>query len=458
MIRAIRNRLYGAGGLRKELARGAMGTFALKTIHGPLGLLVGIVLARILEPEGYGVYAFALSVAMLLGIPVQMGLPVLITRQVARYQYAERWELLRGLLQRANQAVLVMSVLIIIIAALGGRWFTADMTEVQRATLVWALVLLPLLALNNLRGAALRGLRRVVQGQLPEMFLQPIFLLVLVGITWLAWGDLTPPGAMALYCGAAALSFLIGAGLLWRELPPDVKTSTPSYETSAWVQSVLPLSFLAGFKIINNQTDIFMLGLFATKDEVGHYRVALALAALVIFVLTALNTVIAPHITRLHSAGDMRRLQRLVTYNARMVLLAAVPIAGTLMLAGSPILALLFGEPYREAAMVLAILALGQIINAGMGSAGLILNMTGHERDTLKAVAIAATTNVLLNWILIPRFGAEGAAAATAISIIIWHTFLCAAVWWRLGIQSTAVYLPMLDRTRGGNTPSGPEE
>jgi len=77
-----------------------------------------------------------------------------------------------------------------------------------------------------------------------------------------------------------------------------------------------------------------------------------------------------------------------------------------------------------------------------MGSVGALLNMTGHERDTLRGVAIAAVANVVLGLALIPLFGLEGAALATAATLIIWNLLLRQAVWGRIRIETMAFSLP----------------
>lgn len=438
------SRLLGsAASLRGALVRGSLGSFGIKIVYTLLGLATSIVLARALSPEGYGIYAFAFSVMSLLAVPVQMGLPMLVMREVARYQHAGRWDLLRGILKRANQAVLLVSMIFGLMGAVVVWWLADRVDATQLATVGWALLLLPLVGLNKLRGAALRGLRRVVLGQLPEMLLQPGILLVLLGIALLA-GDVTPPQSMAFYCASAGLAFLAGALMLLRSLPPEVLNAQPQYNSCTWMRSVLPLSLLAGLQVINGQTALLILGLLASDEEVGLYRVALSLGALVVFALTAVNTVIAPHIARLHSAGDRKRLQRMITLSSRITLLAALPMAGVLIIFGEAILNLAFGEAYQDASVTLAIICFGQIVNAGMGSVSLILNMTGYERETVKGLAIAAGANVLLNAALIPSYGGEGAAMASAVCLIVWNLSLCRAVWKRLELQSTAIRFPCM--------------
>jgi O-antigen/teichoic acid export membrane protein len=74
-----------------------------------------------------------------------------------------------------------------------------------------------------------------------------------------------------------------------------------------------------------------------------------------------------------------------------------------------------------------------------MGSVAFILNMTGHERDSAWGISAAAGVNVLLNLALIPSFGIEGAATATAASLAIWNIILARRVFQRTGLVSTAI-------------------
>jgi O-antigen/teichoic acid export membrane protein len=113
-----------------------------------------------------------------------------------------------------------------------------------------------------------------------------------------------------------------------------------------------------------------------------------------------------------------------------------------LILFGRWILAAVFGDEYAVGATALAILAAAQLANAAAGSVGQLLSMTGHERDAARGVALSALVNVALNALLIPRWGMNGAAAASAASLITWNVLLAILVHRRLGLHSTALGTP----------------
>jgi O-antigen/teichoic acid export membrane protein len=234
------------------------------------------------------------------------------------------------------------------------------------------------------------------------------------------------------------VAFIVGGVVLQRFLPAQMRNTPPVYRNRQWLKSALPFTLIGGAGIINNQADIIMLGWFSSTDEVGIYRVAMQGSVLVAFGLQAANVVVAPHFARLYSQGDRQRLQRLVTQSARMMLFAALPVAVAFIFAGDAIVRWIFGVDYAAAHLPLAILAFAQLVNAGFGSVGFLLNMTGHERIAARILWQTATLNIAMNAVLIPLFGMAGAATASAVSLVVWNAALYRQVRQRLSISSTA--------------------
>ena len=83
---------------------------------------------------------------------------------------------------------------------------------------------------------------------------------------------------------------------------------------------------------------------------------------------------------------------------------------------------------------------LGQLVNAATGSVASLLNMTGHERDTMQSAFVGAVTNIVLNVTLTPLWGMNGAAAATAATLIIWNTMMWYKVRTRIGIETSPFF------------------
>ena len=437
------NRLTGShGSLRRRLVRSGAGIAFIQVLSRLLTLLLGVILARGLGVNGYGVYAYASSVLTLLLVFAELGMPTLVMREAAASHARQDWPYLRGLFVWSGQLVCLASITLAAMGTLVLWQYGDGMLPPLRQTLFGALVLLPLTALTREITAALRGLQLVVKAQATETLIRPFLVLLVIGLLFTFVPNMRQPQyAIAVQAGAGLVVLCLAAALLYRCLPQPVHTTTVLYHTRQWLTSAMPLTLIGGAGILNNQTDILMLGFFRTPTDVGIYHVSVQGAALVGFGLHVANAVIAPQFARLYSLGDMAHLQHLVTASARIILLTALPVAGIFIVAGGVITGWVFGPEFTKSHMPLAILAAGQLVNAAIGSAGFLLNMTKHERDVARTLLITAGLNVLFNLALIPPFGMAGAASATSVSLAMCNIMLYKIVKKRLGINSLAFIL-----------------
>lgn len=434
--------LLSGSGLRGQLLRSGVGSGAVKVAGTFLSLAVALILARILGPGGYGIYSYVFALVTILTIPAQFGLPQLVVRETARAQSSDDWSAMRGIWRWSGAIALVSSLVLALTGGLAAALSSDRFDPLQLATFGWGLALVPVLVLARLRGAALRGLRHVVAGQMPDAVLRPALLVVFVlALAFGAGAELTADRAMALHVVAATLAFGAGAVWLHRTRPVQAQAARPRFEHRQWARAVMPLGLTAGMMLINRHADIVLLGVFVEANEVGMYRVAVQAAMLAAFGLETVNLVAGPHVTRMYQQGNHAQLQRLVTACARASLIVALPATVVFVVLGEWLLRWVVGVEYIGAATALAILSLGQLANASMGSVGLLLNMTDNEGIVARTVAIAAGGNIVANLALIPIWGMAGAAAATAGTFLVWNVLLARAVKKRLGINSTAFAL-----------------
>jgi O-antigen/teichoic acid export membrane protein len=200
---------------------------------------------------------------------------------------------------------------------------------------------------------------------------------------------------------------------------------------------MLPFVFAGGMQILNKETSVVLLGVLQEAEAAGLFRVAQRGAELITFGLIAVNMAIAPTLSELFTKGEKQRLQSLISKSVLAIMLFAVPMALCLILGGTKLISLVFGKEYASAYMPMAILCLGHLVNAGMGSVGIILNMAGLEHITARGVAISTLINVALNILLIPFLSSLGAAIATSSSLVIWNVLLSIWLYKKTGIVST---------------------
>src|SRR5699024_571152 len=309
----------------------------------------------------------------------------------------------------------------------------------QLTTFAWGLVFIPLLAFGSLRSAVLLGLRKVVQGQLPETIIRPALLICfLIGFGFFAADQLSADQAMALHVLAATVAFGIAAWMVGRAQPDAIKqTATKSeYQTREWLAAVLPFAFIGGMQLINTKIDVIMLGALGATHDVGLYQVAARGSELVLLGLVAIRQIIQPYFARLYANGEMKKLQRLATAVARVTFALALPATIIFLAFGAQLIGLVFGDEFRGAYVALSILCLGKLIGSAFGPLGALLTMTGYERDIAKVATASAGCVLVLDFALIPLYGLTGAAIGTAATLVGRRVIVWALVRHRLGIDS----------------------
>lgn len=425
MLRAIAQKIQPLGksrtknnqSLKQRLIQGAIGSFGLKIAGSALAFVLSVILARFLGKIGLGTYAYAITWANLLSIPATLGIDQLIVREVAIYRAQSRWELMAGILRWANYAVLGTSLVLTLIATAVVGVIQGSANELAIAVLL-AMTSIPLASLRNLRLGAMRGLDRIVVGQIPDTLLAPIITIVLITLGyWVFPHNFGVFWVLVSKIFAIAITFLLGAIWLWRSLPETVKQIEPQYRGRQWLLAALPFMFLGTVQLINARIDIIMLGGIKGVAAVGIYTVIVGLTQLTAFIHHAALGVMGPTIATLYSQGEFKKLEKLIQKSALAVFLLSLVLGGTMMGLGKYLL-LIFGNDFVTGITAMNILISGQIFNALTGPVGLVLNMTGHQNQTAIAVGVSAVLNIILNGLLIPQWGLNGAAIATTTSII----------------------------------------
>jgi len=426
----------------RALLRAASGSFGLNVWNTAATVLTTIALARLMTLDAFGTYSWVVATVYLLTVPAILGVDRLIVREVAVYVSRGEHGHVRGLLRRSIQLVLATCAAIVALVAVALLVFGGASSPDTNTALMIGVLALPALSLAWVGQSALMGLHHVVQGQTPELFLRPGLLLGAVAIAALAvTGTISAPLAASLFTITAYVAAVLALVMLWQRMRASVPTAAPVFETRTWLAGAFALVLLSGALFINSQIGVVLLGFLNDPESAGLYAVAQRGAMLVAFPLLALNAALAPSAARLWAARNLPQLQRLTTIGARAVLLVSLPIAIVFIVAGEPLLRIVFGAPFAAAALPLAILSLGQLANAATGSVTTLLMMTGNQRRAAYGIGAGLALNLGLGIALIPGYGATGAAIAAATGLIVSnviHTFIARS---SLGVDPTAIGL-----------------
>ena len=159
-----------------------------------------------------------------------------------------------------------------------------------------------------------------------------------------------------------------------------------------------------------------MLGAMAGAEQVAYLRVAERGAMLIALSLSVVDIILGPQIVRCMKDDDRATLQPLARRSVRLTACMVVPASAVLLLWGRPLISLTFGPAHAATSCgPLAVLVISQGLFSLMGSAGLFLAMTGHERHNAIAQVLSLAVFGAVGSFSIPALGALGSALAAGL-------------------------------------------
>ncbi len=399
----------------KEVVGGASRAFVARAAGAALSFGVGVAVGRALGPDGAGTYFLAVTFATIGSTFGRLGLDQMLCKRtaacLAHQDFAGvqgTWR--RGVALSATASAAVSALLFLAAPAIADALGKANVAPaIQRV----ALAVVPV-SLFMLFSELLRGLKRSGASQLVQFAAPPGLTLCFFGALGPLLGWTPETGVTAYFCGAACAA-AFGA-FVWKSATPWLAGVKGKARTREIARSALPFLGVATLGMFFPWVSVLTLGYFGTEDDVGLFSVAYRTAALTSFVLTAVNAIAGPRFAALYARGERAELLRSARQATLLITVCALPILVVLWVIPGTVMSL-FGPRFVEGSRCLTILATGQFVNVVTGSVGQLLLMSGHERPMRAGLAGGAVATLVLHLVLVPRYGVEGAALASAIAL-----------------------------------------
>ncbi|MBC7220188.1 flippase [Candidatus Bipolaricaulota bacterium] len=415
-----------------KFVRGTTVTFGSGVLNLLVGVGTSVILARVLGPEGRGIYALAALLPSLIVTFGNLGIGPATVYYVARGEF-RRQEILGNnvLLSLGVGGIGILTGLIVIL-------FFREIVfpGVLPGYLLLALALVPVEVFFSYVRYVLLGAQRIKEFNYVQIAQSVLFL----GFIALALLGLKAEVTGAILAGL--ITWLVVDALVFRlaktvaggiDLKPNASymKRTTTYGVQAHLSNIL------GF--LNYRVDMFLVNGFLGPVAVGLYAVGVGLVEKLWMISQAASTVLFP---RVAAETDEQRRREFTPLVARTVLWTTALGALALALLSRWIVLLLYSEAFLPAVGALQALLVGIVAL----SAGRVLSndIAGRGRPGLNIYTgvAAVATNVILNIIWIPRYGIAGAAWASTASYTL--SFLGALFFYcRLsGNRWTEVVLP----------------
>lgn len=406
-------------GLADRLAAGFKAEVAGRLVSILAGALMVVALARLLEPEGYGLLYLALAVLGVARVFSKLGISKSGARYLAEYKEQDPRQI-PHILETSFLYNLTTIAVVVLALALGHRWLAGVLGEPSLAplilfgTLFVAFGTLVTFARRTLQG--FEQIRVVAWLRVVENVSRFVFA---VGFVLLGFGAM---GALGGYVASAGLVVLVGLAFIYARVYREHERAEHVDEGLRKRVGLyaLPITATSTADIVDKRVDTILVGFFLNPTAVGFYVVAKQAVDVVSAPAQALGFTISPTFGAQQAQGASGQAASLYEEALSHSLLVYLPAAAGLIVLADPAVGIIFGPDYGGAVPVVQVLALYAVLHATMNVTSSGLDYLGKATSRAIVKAISSTLNVVLNVIMIPMFGVVGAAYATVTSYAVY--------------------------------------
>jgi O-antigen/teichoic acid export membrane protein len=417
--------------LEKDMVSTARGGGILmvgRTFNYFLRLGVTVLLAHLLTTEQMGLYNLAVSGATVAAAIAVFGLDTTIMRQIAIMRSRQDTNGLWGTIQVGLGASIFFSFFVATgLYALAYPIAENIFHEPRLVPLLQiASFTVPLLVMSDVLAGATRGFRNMSDTVIAQNIVQP---LVRVGlIVLLALGKLEVWQTIVIFGFADLCASLVLLFQLNRKFNLRRSVSGARRDIRQVLGFSLPLWLSDLMTTFRGNLQTLLIGSLGTIEGVGIFSIANQVTLLGTIFHGSLNQSARPLIAELNDQGKRKQLEHVYQTTTRWVITINLPIILIALLFPEQIMSI-FGKAYVAGATTLSILALVNLVHVATGMCGAILEMTGHTGLKLLNTTIRVSLAILMNFLLIPRYGIVGAALAALIHEVVANVLPLGQVW-----------------------------
>lgn len=387
-----------------------------------------VLMVRYLTTTDYGAFAYGLSVVAFFHGLSSLGLRRGITRFIPIYHEQDEYDKLTGTLVLTVGTIILTAILIV-----GAMHYSPELIarlikdKEQPVNLLLILIfMVPVEAFDGLLVALFASFgspkaiffRKFVVA--PGLKLTVVMLLIFLksSVVFLAYGYLTGSAAGMLFFIWLLLRTWHRNGILQRLKLKAMKI--PAKEIFAFTIPLLTSDLVT---IVMHSADTLLLGYFHDTTQVAAFRAILPAAHFNKIPMMSFAILYTPLAARLFAKNDFKAINDLYWRTAIWMSVLSFPIFALTFSLAKPLTLFLYGARYESSWVYMHLFALGYYFNVALGFNGLTLKVLGKIRYVVILNFAAAFLNLVLAFVLIPKYGALGAAIATTGALFIHNIF-----------------------------------
>ena len=405
----------------KTSATGCFQLFIGQTSSTIIMAVGTIILARLMLPEEYGVYAVALIPSMMINHFHDWGIGPAMTKYIAQYRAANKEEDIHDIIAAGLIFKTATGLALTLLSLTIASFIATTIFNRPETTSLIAIASIVIFSESLLTAAryGFTGFERMELNSFTMISYSTIKTVASPLLVLLGYGAI---GAVLGYTFALLAAGIIGLAMLYFLLFKNLKKPNPRQKDKiktlkTMLRFGVPVSIstiLGGFLI---QFYAFMMAFYSSDVMVGNYQIAANFAVLLTFFTFPIATVLFPAFSKLDPKNEHQLLQTVFASAIKYTAMLLVPATMAVMILSKPMISTLFGEKWIYAPFFLTIYVINNLfVLFGSLILGSLLTGVGETKMLMKLSLLKLSFGIPLAFILIPTFEIVGVILGTLLA------------------------------------------
>ncbi len=422
-----------------QARRSALFAFSIRVVSAGIAFGTQILLARWMGIFEFGIITYCIVLMSVLSVMTSFGLPWASVRFLSEYGARGAWDKFRGFLTSARIGAIWSGTACCLIAVGAVQLLGARISDQLALPLILVLACLPFQTLNELQEGVGKSQGWIGLALVPAFVFRPLIMITLLGVAKLMGVETNAVTAALALLAALILITLVQYLMQIRLFKAKMSEGPRAFELRTWLRVSLALLLLEGFAMLLLHSDILVLKLFVTADQISLYYAAVRTISLTSFVYFAIASVFGTRFSALFATDDQVGLRTLYRKACALTFWPSLIMASGVLVLGKPLL-WLFGAEFVAGYHLMFFIACGLLVRAAIGPMQVLLSMCGYQKQCAIVLLVVLGFNVGLNILLIPLYGLMGTAIATMLSMLLESGLLAWIAHSRFGFPVLALW------------------
>ncbi len=407
------------------------------------GYIYRVLLQYLLGVTGYGIVSLVLPLQNVLILVAAAGIPPAVAKYVAEYHAKNDNYMVKQVIKTSAKIMVTMSIIATLLIIFLANPLAPFLHWQPNIIILFQIIgfITPFSIILGLVRGVFQGYQDMGNLLLTRAAEQIFTIVLTVSLILLGFYVLGAViGTIIGFAIAAILSLLLFRERIWKNIKYAKKSLGHINEYSLAKKLLifsLPVTVVGLAELALFDTGTYIINIFLNETYVGYYNIVSPVSRIPLVISSSIAVAMLPAASEALSLKNNHVIEKYVVYSYRYMILVLLPLCALIILFGQPILAIIFPRAplaYLVAGGALTILVVAMAFFSIYIVSSSISQGLGKPYLPMYFLIFGSIVNLILTWLLVPLYGLNGAAAATAVATLIIMSF---SVWKVLEISNT---------------------